>query len=197
MTATAVPVLLVHLASAALLALSATPAWAEPRVVASVAGDFDGNGRADLAVLLGDNTVALAIFEEIEAYGGLRLVAEGPDIAWMGSLNEPPRIEVTEAGSLRVTSSNFGIGRNKWEMALTIAYRRDAYRVAGITFVEVDTLDLENLQLRCDLNLLTGRGTLSGPKENQPERPVEVKAEAVPIEAFEADMVGQLCHGAN
>lgn len=179
------------------LTLAAAQAWAEPRVVTSLAGDFDQNGRPDLALLLGDNTVSLAIFEETEEYGGLRLVAEGPDIAWMGSLHEPPRIEVTEAGSLLVTSSNFGVGRNKWEMALTIAYRKDAYRVAGITFVEVDTLDLENLQFRCDLNLLTGQGTLSGPKEDQPERPVRVTAEAVPIETFAADMVGTLCHGAN
>jgi hypothetical protein len=52
---------------------------------------------------------------------------------------------------------NEAIGRNRWHLTLTIAWRDGAYRVAGVTYGHYDTLDPENSG-GCDLNLLTGRG---------------------------------------
>ena len=186
--------MILRIAFAALTIVAATTAaHPEPRVIATLTGDFDENGRADVAVLIGESRVTLAIFEETAPDGGFGLAAEGPDIAWMGSLAEAPRIALTEGGSIAVTSSNFGIGRHKWEMVLTIAHRSGAYRVAGITYVSFDTLAPETSPLRCDLNLLTGAGTITGPGDANPERAVKVAEPAVAIEAFSADRIVPLC----
>ena len=174
------------------LILVAAQAQADPLVMETLAADLDEDGRKELAVLVGESDISLAIFGQTEDYGPMRLVAEGPGLAWMGSLNEPPRMEITEAGSLRVTSSNWGIGRNKWEMDVIVAWRSGAFRVAGIRFVEVDTLELESGR-SCDVNLLTGRGILTSNREDAPDIAVRAVIGAVPIEDWPENGIAQAC----
>lgn len=175
------------------LALSgATPLCADPAVVAQLSQDLDGDGLAELALVIGESDLSLAIFGQTEANGPVALRAEGPTLGWMGSLNEPPRLAVTPQGSLQVTSSNWGIGRHKWEMTLTIAHREGQYRVAGLTFGEVDTLQ-EYSTFSCDANLLTGDVILSGPGEDLTERRDKTIVPALPISEWTPDLVRAVC----
>lgn len=177
---------------AAAFAMFAAPAAAEPVVLASLASDLNGDGRAELAVLVGESDMTLAIFEQKEDYGPLLLAAQGPAIAWMGSLNEPPVLEVTPSGSLRVQSSNWGIGRHKWEMSLTIAFRRDAYRVAGVTFGEVDTLTPDSAR-QCDVNLLTGKGRITAMGGGETGTEIASALDAIPIQDWPENGVQLAC----
>ena len=169
-------------------------AMAEPALYGSVAADLNGDELTDLAVLVGESDLSLAIFGQEEEYGPMFVLGEAPALAWLGSLNEPPRMEATPGGSLRVTSSNWGIGRNKWEMTLTIAYRRDAFRIAGLTYQEVDTLDLA-AGFSCDINLLSGRGNVMGAGENAREQEIRVEMDAPSIEEWDHAMITEICPG--
>lgn len=178
--------------AALILLAGAAPALADPAVMGSLAGDLDGDGRAELAVLIGESDLSLAIFTQPVAHGPMRLAAEGPGLAWMGSLAEPPSMEITPSGSLRVTSSNWGIGRNKWEMTLTIAHRDGAYRMAGVTFNEIDTLDLDAGR-GCDVNLLSGKGLLTFTAEGRPDRQIRAGLGPVPISQWTPDSIALAC----
>lgn len=174
------------------LALGATPVLADPAVMAQLTHDLDGDGLAELALVIGESDLSLAIFGQSEAHGAVSLMAEGPTLGWMGSLNEPPRLAVTPQGSLQVTSSNWGVGRHKWEMTLTVAYRDGQYRVAGLTFGEVDTL-VEYSSFSCDANLLTGDVILTGPGEDMTERRDLTNVPAMAIADWTPDLIRAIC----
>lgn len=174
------------------LLLAAGPVSAEPAVITSLAADLNGDTRPELAVLIGESDVALAIFGQDEDFGPVRLLAESPAIAWIGSRHEPPRLDATAAGSLQVTSSNWGVGRHKWEMTVTVAYRDDAFRIAGVTFAEVDTL-VENSARQCDVNLLSGRGVISAGGEDDTQTQISAGLPAVAIEAWTPDSIARAC----
>lgn len=134
------------------LALSA-PATAQS-VVDSSLSDLNGDGLRERLSLLhypGADSVDLIV----EDTGHGRVTAR--DIAWTGGPGQRPDVDVALNGSVRLTSRNDSIGRDRWEQTLTIAYRGDAYMVAGFTYTYRDTLNPENT-VRCDLNLLTGQG---------------------------------------
>ena len=96
-----------------------------------------------------------------------------------------PELALAENGSVQVISMNDSIGRDRWELTLTIAYRQDAYRVAGFTFRWRDTIENDNNGV-CDLNLLTGRGLLS--RNGGPETPIRTTQAPLPVTAWKDDM---------
>ena len=114
-----------------------------------VASDLDGDGRAERFALrdTGEGTVDLLIDGAVVA----------PDIAWKGGIGQEPALALAPNGSVRLSSMNESIGRYRWHLTLTIAWRDGAYRVAGLTYEWYDTLDLDRAGF-CDLNLLNGRG---------------------------------------
>ncbi|MCR8724738.1 hypothetical protein [Frigidibacter sp. ROC022] len=133
--------------------LLAGPAWAGP-IGPMVSSDLNGDGKVERFSLIdSDGSVDLVI----ENTGGGVVIAE--DVAWMGGIGQQPELDVAANGSVRLTSMNEAIGRNRWHLTLTIAYRRNAYMVAGVTYAWYDTLDLD-AGGSCDLNLLTGKGIL-------------------------------------
>ena len=141
---------------ASLLLLPAA-AWAQDAVPSREArADLDGDGVPESYRLedAGDGVVDLWV----EASGeGARY----PDVAWTsGMAGQEPGLEVSPGGSLRIVSMNDAVGRDRWTLALTVAHRDGALRVAGVTFAWRDTLDPEGWGT-CDLNLLTGAGTLT------------------------------------
>ena len=108
------------------------------------------------------------------------------DIAWLGGIGQQPELALSANGSVLLTSMNDSVGRNRWHMTLTIAYRKQAYRVAGFTYDWYDTIDLNDYGL-CDLNLLNGRGYVEkgGARQNvhsnQSALPVTQWTDAIPI----------------
>lgn len=163
-----------------LLAL-ALPAQAD-MVGPMLAADLNGDGRAERFALIdtGDGSVDLQI--ENTGLGNGVIYAER--IAWIGGIGQRPELELAPNGSLRLISMNEAIGRDRWRMTLTIAYRRDTYLVAGFEFAWYDTLDNDNNGV-CDLNLLTGRGYLS--INGGPDKPLRTDQPALPVTRWNDD----------
>lgn len=133
-------------------------------------GDFNRDGRPDLAVLVQSDsddadTSLFIYFREDAEDGVLSLAFSGPDMLWGtgGSRRfhgQEPSLKVLANGSLAVTEQNWGVGRQRWSSTITVAWRDARFVVAGYTYSSFDTLQEEE-PLNCDLNLLTGRGTIN------------------------------------
>lgn len=140
------------------------------RVLSVVTADWNGDGRKDRALLVGNPEAATAsLYIYLGTREGFDAVEFIPAFVWSGSMwGQQPGLTVSESGSLLVHSLNIGMGRNRWEQTLTIAYRDARFVVAGFTFQYHDSLDPEDHGF-CDLNLLTGRGVvaLSGEAEQE------------------------------
>ena len=150
------------ISSLCLIAL--TSQAAAQQVLGVVESDLDGSGAPETFTLLdtGNGTADLQIDDT-----SLGTVFAS-DIAWVGGAGgQLPELGLADNGSVQLTSMNEGIGRDRWALTLTIAYRDDAYRVAGYTYRWRDTIELANNGV-CDVNLLTGQGEVSldgGPKK--------------------------------
>lgn len=132
-------------------------------VLGVVNSDLDDSGRAEVFTLLDTGTGTADLQIDDTAMG----TVFAADIAWVGESGQIPSIALAGNGSVQVTSMNDAVGRDRWTLTLTIAYRNEAYRVAGYTYVWRDTLELANNGV-CDVNLLTGQGEVSmdgGPKQ--------------------------------
>lgn len=125
-------------------------------VLGVVTSDLDSSGGAEVFTLLDTGTGTADLQIDDTAMG----TVFAADIAWVGGAGQVPSVALADNGSVQVTSMNDAVGRDRWALTLTIAYRDNAYRVAGYTYVWRDTLDLTNNGV-CDVNLLTGRGEVS------------------------------------
>jgi len=135
----------------------------------------NGNGQVDLQI---ENTGSGVIYSE--------------GIAWLGGFGQQPELTLADNGSVLLTSMNEAVGRNRWHLTLTIAYRDGGYIVAGITYDSYDTLDLEAFA-SCDLNLLTGRGFASYGQGGEPI-PVASPLSATPVTQWRDDtQVPDIC----
>lgn len=159
----------------AISCLLAGAALADQEVV-SVMIDLDQDGALDTYWLedAGDGSVSLRA--ENTRYGDYTV----PNIAWIGGIGQQPELGTNAAGSLTVSSMNEAIGRNRWHLTLTIAFRRGTFRVVGISYSHYDTLDLD-ANGSCDLNLLTGRGEVI---ENGTSREIDAPIPALPVRAW-------------
>lgn len=134
------------------------------RIVSAAIGDWDGDDRADLALIArppdeSDDDHGVYIYLNKPGNGRLTLVSAVPDKVW-GSLalyGQQPEISALPNGSISIVSGNDSVGRNRWEQSLTVAYRNFDFVVAGYTYSAYDTLDPE-FAAECDLNVLTGKG---------------------------------------
>lgn len=155
------------------------PALAEMQT--KLGADLNGNGVEELYELVvdEDNIVTLRISEN-----GAETI-EARDFTWKGGLyGQEPGLELAPNGSVRVYSQNEGCCRHRWRQTLTLAYRQDAIRVAGMTYQWRDTLDLD-LYGTCDVNLLTGKGVVEN--FGQPAKWFRVPAEAVEVTEWSMD----------
>ena len=151
--------------------------------LATVTADLNNDGVADRAVLFRagkEMDGALAIFDRGDPD---RLALFAPAIAWVGGLGQQPDLGVSPRGSLLVKSMNDSVGRERWFQTVTIAYRKGRYLLAGITYDWYDTLDPANTGT-CDLNLLTGKGTLQK-GETGPATALRVSLRAMPPEDWD------------
>jgi hypothetical protein len=158
------------------------------RLLGFALGDWNGDFRDDRAVLVESEdgeSADLLVFLTGDGDGELRLI-RADRIAWMGSMaGQAPYLERRENGSLVVVSENETIGRDRWRIELTIAYREGSLQVGGFTMHSRDTLDPENVG-DCDINLFTGRGIRNG---------VEIRTalRASPIEEWDMDRIPEEC----
>jgi hypothetical protein len=98
---------------------------------------------------------------------------------------QDPSIEALPGGSIAVHSQNSGIGRNRWEQTLTIAYRNDQFVIAGYTHDYHDTIDL-NDSGTCDYNVLTGKVTHDG-------KAAKVDARTITVAEWTDDVGNKAC----
>lgn len=146
-------------------------------------GDWNRDGRPDLAILVqsesADRDTSLFIFIREDAEDGvLKLAFSAEDMLWGsgGSSRfhgQVPSLEARPNGSLAITEQNWGVGRERWTSTITVAWRDERFVVAGFTYSAFDTLQEEE-PLDCDLNLLTGRGTINGRAVGFPGRTIEL-----------------------
>lgn len=165
------------------LALGASVAFADPidtdSIVDAVTGDFNKDGKQDLALLIrGDGDMDLRFF--LRDKGGFFLKPAGAalDKVWGtaqpdGIVGQEPQLFAMPNGSLQVTTKNEGIGRDRWQQTLTLAYRNTDFIVAGFTYSYHDTLDEAN-NGDCDLNVLTGKGVANVPDGNGGQKKIAV-----------------------
>lgn len=157
---------------APLLALfAALPVQAEPRLVAALSGDWNGDGRPDAVLLYGhDDGMADLVVMLGHDWLGLQPAIHLPQVIYYGTMaGQVPALEPRSASSFAVLSEQTGIGREPWQAVLTVAYRQDALRVAGYDFHFYDRLDPTH-HGRCSVNLLTGAFELHrGPGNDAPE----------------------------
>lgn len=161
------------------------------RIVSAATGDWNKDGDADLALIVrpadgsdDDNGVYLYLSGE---NGVLELKSAIPNKIWgdFDFAGQAPWVEALPNGSLVISSHNDSIGRDRWEQKLTVAYRNFEFVVAGYTYSSYDTLDLDNT-LKCDLNVLTGKG-----KSN--DKPIATKGELVLLKDWNDDRGQKAC----
>jgi hypothetical protein len=131
------------------------------RVLSVVTADWNNDGAFDRALLIASETepdeVDLLVYLS-ESTEIMRLAVSKKNIAWRGRMwGTQPALELTDRGSLVITSANEAIGRNRWSRKLTVVYRDKAFLVAGYTYTERDTL-APGAQSSCDINFLSGSG---------------------------------------
>ena len=120
------------------------------------------------------------------ADGQLDLRSQSKSVVWVGGIGQQPELAVTPHGSLLVQSMNESIGRDRWHQTLTVAWRGNAFVLAGYTYEWYDTLDLSNAG-KCDVNLLNGKGELSRGQESTHKSTFRTKTRGGPIDIWDGN----------
>ncbi len=142
------------------------------RIVDAATGDWDGDGRPDLALLVApedgasDDQIGIYIYLRDSEHELLRLSVSAPNKIWGstsadGIFGQEPSVKAVGKSSIAIHSQNSAIGRDRWDQTLTIAYRDKQFVVAGYTYNHYDTLD-PNAVGSCDYNALTGKLQMNG-----------------------------------
>ncbi len=180
-----------------MLGLAATPAAPSQidaaKVIAATTGSFSNDGTMTRAVLIEDkdnDAADLAIYAANVGDDYVQ-VAFAHDIAFSGAMfGTQPELRTTKTGALQVYSENTGVGRDKWERTLTLAFRDGHYVVAGLTLSAWDGLDPKGGGT-CDVNYLTGKGTANPTRGGHTA--VKVAAGGIPVEKWSEDSVPADC----
>jgi len=144
----------------------------------------------DHAVLVAGGDADAALFVYLSAGSGeLKLAAFAPGVAFAGQMfGTMQELQFSKSGALQVHSQNSAVGRYRWELTMTLAYRDKAVIVAGTTASSYDTLDTKSGG-SCDLNLLTGKGKAR-------KAAVTVKEGGMPVADWTDDKVPPACQWA-
>ncbi|NBO18628.1 MAG: hypothetical protein EBV03_05250 [Proteobacteria bacterium] len=154
------------------------PGVAPENIIRKFSYDWNKDGTPDHAIIV---TVSKTneLQQELRFYlsgaGGIQLVEAHPG-NWVGSDDSviSTDFSLTPRGSLDINSGNTAWGRDRWSETLTIAYRGGQFVVAGYTYSAYDTLDLDKSFI-CEVNLLTGKGTLNQKNFNTTAKPIPFK----------------------
>lgn len=168
-----------------------------PLPIAALTGDWNGDGNPDAVLLFardeGDADLVVMLGHD---WQGLQPVLHRPGVVYSGGMaGQVPRLEPRSPTSFAILSEQTGIGREPWQMALTVAFRQGGFRVAGFDYLFYDRLD-PTRNGNCSVNLLTGRYALTfGPGEEAPEitREGDAGLRAFALADLEADFFPDPC----
>ncbi|KRB53189.1 hypothetical protein ASE04_08225 [Rhizobium sp. Root708] len=166
------------------------------RIVDAAAGDWDGDGKPDLALLVapedsaGDDQIGIYIYLRDNDHELLRLSVNAPNKIWGstasdGLFGQEPSIKAVGTSSIAIHSQNSAIGRDRWDQTLTLAYRNKQFVVAGYTYNHYDTLDPDAAG-SCDYNALTGKLQKDG-------KDAKAEARVIPITEWNDDTGQSIC----
>lgn len=135
-------------------------------VIDALTADWNDDGSMDRAILVTNketDQADLYLYVGGEAANEFKLDLVRKDAVWVGGMwGTLPSLELSKKGSLLIKSANEAIGRNRWNQTITVAYRNNNFVAAGFTYNDYDTLEPNATGTQCDVNLLTGKGTLNG-----------------------------------
>lgn len=135
-------------------------------VIDALTADWNDDGSMDRAILVTNketDQADLYLYVGGEAANEFKLDIVRKDAVWVGGMwGTLPSLELSKKGSLLIKSANEAIGRNRWNQTITVAYRNNNFVAAGFTYNDYDTLEPNAAGTQCDVNLLTGKGTLNG-----------------------------------
>lgn len=125
-------------------------------------GDWNKDGTQDVVIMIETEDQEFdVLFYLTDEYHRLKLHDHVKAMVWGATtaFGREPWVSTRENGSILIGSQNSAFGRNRWEEQLTVVYRDNQFIVAGYSYSYYDTLDLD-ANGECDLNLLTGKGTV-------------------------------------
>jgi len=175
----------------------AEDAIAPGRIIDAAIGDWNKDGKPDLALLVApspddqaDNPIGIHIYLRDDEHSLLKLAASAPNKIWGsvepgGIVGQEPSISALPNGSIAIVSQNDAIGRDRWTQTLTLAYRNNNFVVAGYTYDSRDTLEPDNSH-SCDYNVLTGKVTKDG-------KALKADAKTVTIQNWQDDLGQKAC----
>lgn len=157
-------------------------ALAEPiesrKIIAAITGDWNGDGATDLAMIvetepsdpmdmhffLGDAEHAFLRPAEI-VHGQINGEWNGYDRPGYESSDTEPQLTALPNGSIRLRIPALPVGSERTDRTLVIAYRDDAFIVAGFAY-EFENYLRENTAAGCQYNVLTGKGESNRMQQN-------------------------------
>ena len=174
------------------------PLAAGRQLETELAHDFDGDGVADLALVLatkagpeseGKRTLVMGLADG----DGYRSVQSSSCIALCvqcgGVMGDPYNgMAIRGARSVRVT--NAGGSRQRWSTHYTVAWRKDGFYVVGADLMVFDTLRPAS-ETKVSINLLSGKYTRTGRDgaQKHPHGPMPISdcsaIETLTLSAFE------------
>ncbi|QFY59849.1 hypothetical protein FZ934_05030 [Rhizobium grahamii] len=166
------------------------------RIVDAATGDWDGDGKPDLALLVApeesatDDQIGIYIYLRDSDHELLRLSVGALNKIWGstapdGLFGQEPSIKAVGKSSIAIHSQNSAIGRDRWDQTLTLAYRNKQFVVAGYTYNHYDTLD-PDAGGSCDYNALTGKLQKDG-------KDAKAEARVIPITDWNDETGQSIC----
>lgn len=140
------------------------PSFVLDQVWAVEAGDWNGDGATDAAMILAPSNeqedAGLVLYLSDRETTRLQLSAWHPNLLWGNRelFGQEPRLVLDDYGRLVAVTQNSAIGRGRWEQTITMSWG-DGWQVDGFSYDHYDTLDLAH-QGRCDLNYLSQTGKI-------------------------------------
>lgn len=178
-------------------AAHAEDAIAPGRIIDAAIGDWNKDGKPDLALLVAsapddqaDNPIGIYIYLRGGEHSLLQLAVSAPNKVWGtvgpdGMVGQEPSIAALPNGSIAVTSQNDSVGRDRWQQTLTLAHRNNDFVVAGYTYVYRDTLEPDS-SYSCDYNVLTGKATKNA-------KDLKAEARTINIQSWQDDLGQKAC----
>jgi hypothetical protein len=150
---------------------------APDQIFSVTTGDWNKDGAQDAVIMIETPEQEFdVLFYLTDEDRRLKLHDHVKEMVWGASamFGQEPSVTTRENGAILISSQNSAIGRNRWEEKLTVVYRKNRFIVAGFSYSHYDTLDPDT-NGECDLNLLTGKGTLNGGTIRFERQPVSVQ----------------------
>lgn len=179
--------------------LAPTMALAEPietrKIITAATGDWNGDGAADLAMIVETEPgepMDMHFFLRDREHNFLRPagIVRGQILGEWNGYDRPgyeasdtePELTALPNGSIKLSLPAMPVGSKRTDQTLTLAYRNDAFIVAGFAYDYRDYLE-ENVANGCDYNVLTGKGKSSKmqPDGTTVQKTVSVEGKVIPL----------------